>query len=394
VGTKDSVYDQFLSLLTEDFRQILYGREEDVVGVHIISYFIARTMPQLRDRPTIRPTQGAGAERGQRILEQIAKIIPLSRHGSRLRAIAHNQAQTAILGLNQLTTGLFRALDRFTQLEFKEGDSRSLITDRLLPHLPVYEMLHTLRIYHDPDLTFLKRIEPAFPAGISAFLAVREDNDGMPKYAGLLQQELLRRHGVDVGDFFENGTFSRALLPSLRPDLAVLLQEDLFNTDIENMLGHTRGRVDEAWQQGVNRLLAVPREIRLWRTKIWELLENPIYQRVQSFVELAIALNTLSLNQPLKNAPSTLRAMKLSSELSHFFTASNSTDDMRQFLAAALNYLGAISEGMVEVPVAIVRSLKEVEKIAKIEEQALSPERQQLLRFYMLQIARLAGENG
>jgi hypothetical protein len=49
---------------------------------------------------------------------------------------------------------------------------------------------------------------------------------------------------------------------------------------------------------------------------------------------------------------------------------------------------------MVEVPVAIVRSLKEVEKIAKIEEQALSPEKQQLLRFYMLQIARLAGENG
>jgi len=67
---------------------------------------------------------------------------------------------------------------------------------------------------------------------------------------------------------------------------------------------------------------------------------------------------------------------------------------MRQFLAAALNYLGAVSEGMVEVPVAIVRSLKEVEKIAKIEEQALPPEKQQLLRFYMLQIARLAGENG
>jgi hypothetical protein len=49
---------------------------------------------------------------------------------------------------------------------------------------------------------------------------------------------------------------------------------------------------------------------------------------------------------------------------------------------------------MVEVPVAIIRSLKEVEQIARIEEQALSPEKQELLRFYMLQIARLAGENG
>ncbi len=394
VGTKDSVYDQFITLMTEDFRQILYGREEDVVGIHIISYFVARTMPQLRDRPTIRPSSGAGSERGQRILEQIAKIIPLSRHGSRLRAIAHNQAQTAVLGFNQLTTGLFRALDRFTQLEFKEGDSRSLIADRLLPHLPVYEMLHTLRIYHDPEMTVLKRIEVAFPAGTSAFLAVREDNDSLPHYVGLLQQELLRRHGLDVNDFFENGVFTRELLPSLRPDLAVLLQGDLFNTDAEKLVGSNRGPMDKQWRKDVTRLLAIPGEIRSWRSRIWQLLEDPITQRVQSFVELAVALNTLSRNQPLKNESSPLRAMKMSAELSRFFTAASSTDDMRQFLGAALSYLGAISEGMVEVPVAIVRSLKEVEKIAKIEEQALSPEKQQLLRFYMLQIARLAGENG
>jgi aspartate/methionine/tyrosine aminotransferase len=394
VGTPDSIYDQFLTLLTEDFRQILYGREEDVVGVHIVSYFIARTMPQLRDRPTIRPTSGAGSERGQRILEQIAQIIPMSRHGSRLRAIAHNQAQTAVLGLNQLTTGLFRALDRFSQMEFKEGDTRSLVTDRLLPHLSVYEMLHALRLYHDPDLTYLKHIEHAFPAGTSALLAVREDNDSLPKYIPLLQQELLRRHGLDTSDFFESGVFIPELLPTVRPDLAVLLQEDPFNTDVEKLIGTSGTTVDDRWRSEVSRLLAIPLEIRTWRAKIWDLLESPIFQRVQSFVELAVALNTLSLSQPLKNSPSTLRAMKLSSELSHFFTQSNSTDDMRQFLAAALNYLGALSEGMVEVPVAIVRSLKEVEKIAKIEEQALSPEKQQLLRFYMLQIARLAGENG
>lgn len=394
VGARDSVYDQFLTLLTEDFRQILYGREEDVVGIHIVSYFVARTMPQLRDRPTIRPTPGAGSERGQRILEQIAQIIPMSRHGSRLRAIAHNQAQTAVLGLNQLTTGLFRALDRFSQMEFKEGDTRSLVADRLLPHLSVYEMLHTLRLYHDPDLTYLKHLEHAFPAGTSALLAVREDNDSLPKYIPLLQQELLRRHGLDTSDFFESGIFIPELLPTLRPDLAVLLQEDLFNTDVERLIGGSANTADDRWSSEVSRLLAIPLEIRAWRAKIWELLENPIFQRVQSFVELAVALNTLSLGQPLKNTPSTLRAMKLSSDLSHFFTQSNSTDDMRQFLAAALNYLGALSEGMVEVPVAIVRSLKEVEKIAKIEEQALSPEEQQLLRFYMLQIARLAGESG
>ena len=204
----------------------------------------------------------------------------------------------------------------------------------------------------------------------------------------------MRRHGLDTSDFFESGVFIPELLPTLRPDLAVLLQEDLFNTDVAKLLEESGDAVDGRWRSAVSRLLAIPREIRVWRAKIWDLLENPIFQRVQSFVELAVALNTLSLSQPLQNTPSTLRAIKLSSELSHFFTQSNPTDDMRQFLAAALNYLGALSEGMVEVPITIVRSLKEVERIAKIEEQALTPEKQQLLRFYMLQIARLAGENG
>ncbi len=395
VGTRDPVYEQFISLLTEDFRQILYGREEDVVGMHIISYFIARTMPQLRDRPTVRPPRsGGGNERGQRILEHIAQIIPMSRHGSRLRAIAHNQAQTAVLGYNQLTTGLFRALDRFARLEFKEGDARSLITDRVLPHLPVYEMLQSVRLYHDPELLFVKKMESAFPGGTSAFLAVREDNDALFKYVGLIQQELLRRHGVDVSDFFENGKFLPDLLPTLRPDLAVLLQGDLFNTDITQLLHGSNGHADAAWRADVDRLLGVPVEIRAWRERIWELLEKPLYQRVQSFVELALALNSLSSTHVLKSEPGPLRTRKMSSELSHFFRASNATDDMREFLGAALEYLGALSEGMMEVPVSIIRSLKEVETIAKIEEQALPPERQQLLRFFMLQIARLAGENG
>ncbi|HEY6952699.1 MAG TPA: pyridoxal phosphate-dependent aminotransferase, partial [Bacteroidota bacterium] len=74
VGVRDPVYDQFIALVTDNFRQILYGREHDVVGIHVVSYFIARTMPQLRDRPTVRPTPGSGEERGQKILEQIAGI--------------------------------------------------------------------------------------------------------------------------------------------------------------------------------------------------------------------------------------------------------------------------------------------------------------------------------
>ena len=394
VGTQDAVADQFLSLLTDDFRQILYGREEDVVGLHIISYFVARTMPQLRDRPTVRPSAGSDSERGQKILEQIAKTIPMSRHGSRLRAIAHNQAQTAILGFNQLTTGLFRALDRLAHLEFKEGDGQLLIAERVLPNLPVYEILHTLRVYHDPELTFVRRLEPAFPAGNSALLALREDNDSLQRYIGVIQQELLRRHGLEVNDFFEDGSFIPELLPALRPDLAVLMQADLFNTDLGKILSAAGSRVDEDWRNEVERQLAVPVKVKAARTQIWELLEQPIFQRVQSFSELALALHSLPASDSLNRPPIAMREMKISSDLSHFFRGANTSDDMRQFLAAALNYLTTMSEGMVEVPVAIIRSLKEVERIARIEEQALSPEKQELLRFHMLQISRLVGESG
>ena len=183
--------------MTENFRHILYGREEDVIGIHIISYFIGRSIPQLRDRPTSRKTFGTGAERGQRILANIAEIIPLAKQGSLLRAISHNQAQTAVLGINQLTTGLFRALERFAQQAFVEAEQERMIAERLLPYLPVYEILSTLRIYQDWQGEFLERIETAFPAGNSAFVALREDNEAMQRYLPFFQQELLRRHGCE-----------------------------------------------------------------------------------------------------------------------------------------------------------------------------------------------------
>ncbi|MGD1044863.1 MAG: pyridoxal phosphate-dependent aminotransferase [Bacteroidota bacterium] len=394
LGSKDAVVDQFLAILTENFRQILYGRDADVVGMHIASYFIARTMPQLRDRPTVRPSSDADTDRGQRILEKIMKTIPLARYGSMLRAIAHNQAQTMVLGVNQLTTGLFRALNVFSQMEFKEGDTRTLIADRILPQLPVYEILQTLRLYHDVNLTHLKNIEPAFPAGNSAFLALREDNDSLNDFIGLFQQELIRRHGVNVNEFFEDGVFLPELLSTVRPDLAVLLQKDIFNTKIEKFIEGIDGQIDADWKTTIKNILGVREQVQFWRTKIWQMLEEPVFQQVRSFTELAIALNSLTSGKTLTTIPASVRGMKLSADLSQFFRASSADDEMRQFLAASLEYLTSLSEGMVEVPVTIVRAMKDVEQIARIEEQALSADKQKLLRFYVLQIARLTGDNG
>jgi len=392
-GRKDHLFDEFLNIFTENFRQILYGREEDVVGIHIISYFIARTTPPLRDRPTVRPGKAVSGDAGQKILEKIAETIPFSRYGSLLRAIAHNQAQTTVLGINQLTTGLFRALDTFSQKQYAEGETISIIEDRILPNLPVYEILHSLRIYHDFDLVYLNRLENSFPAGNSAFLALREDIDSLSKYIILFQRELLRRHGLNVADFFEDDKFIYDLLPTLRPDLAALLQPNLFNTDPEILSAAIKGKIDPEWFEEIKKLLVVPGQVKFWRKKIWNLLEQPVSQRVESFIELATALFSLASNSNTKDLPFAPKKVKLSTDLANFLKMPGD-DNMRQFLAAAFEYLSVVSEGMVEIPINIIRAIKEVERIIKIEEQALTVKQQDLLRFYLLQIARLTNENG
>ena len=394
VETNDVLVESFLDELTDNYRHILYGREEDVIGIHAISFFIGRSLPQLRDRPTSRRTPGSGVERGQQILANIAEIIPFAKQGSLLRAIAHNQSQSVVLGVNQLTTGLFRALERIAQKSYAEAEHERKVTERLLPSLPVYEILSTLRNYQDINGEFLKWNEAAFPAGNSAFVALREDADAMWHYIPLFQQELLRRHGVNVNDFFENGVFIQNLLPTLRPDLAVLLQENLFNTDIDQLMQHISGKVPHEWQMHVARLLQLPNQINYWRSIIWDVLGESIYQWVQSFAELATALYAFSAARSFDAPPVLARDTKLSPALEGFFRSARVDDEMRHFLIGAIDYLSSFSGENIEVPVSIIRAMNDVDRIAQIEESALPPEKQAVIRYCMLQIARLTGENG
>jgi hypothetical protein len=393
MGVNDAIYAGFLQELTDHFRHILYGQPEDVIGIHIISYFIGRSMPQLRDRPTSRRRSVAGAGRGQQILANLVEIIPLARQGSLLRAIAHNQAQTSVLGVNQLTTGLFRALDYYTQKAFAEAERESMIAERILPNLPVYEILHTLRIYQDWRGELIRRIETAFPAGNSSFVALREDHDAMHRFLPLFQQELLRRHGLNVSDFLANGKFIPELLPTLRPDLGVLLQDNLFNTDPNPLMEHANGALDEEWRRQISQLLRLPEQIRYWRSIIWDVIEESVYQRVQSFTELATALYTFSGKHSFEQ-PLVVRGAKLPSALAGFIRTARLDDEMRQFLVGAVEYLSSVTEGSIEIPVSIIRALNDVERIALIEESALPAAKQDVLRCAMLQIARLTGDNG
>ncbi len=394
IGMPEALYEGFLQELTEHFRHILYGRPEDVIGIHIISYFIGRSMPQLRDRPTSRRRAVAGVDRGQQIIANVAEMIPLSKQGTLLRAIAHNQAQTSVLGINQLTTGLFRALEYFAQKTFADAERDNMIAERILPRLPVYEILETLRLYQDWRGEFLKRLETAFPAGNSVFVALREDQDAMQRFLPLFQQELLRRHGLNVSNFIADGVFIPDLLPTLRPDLAVLMQRNLFNTDIDKMLEGARGKMDADWQKEVSALLKQPEQIHYWRSIIWELMGDSIYQRVQSFTELATALHSFSATRSFGASSSAARGQKIPTALAGFIRTARADDEMRQFLVGAIDYLSSFTEGSIEIPVSIIRAMNDVERIAVIEESSLPADKQAMLRCCTLQIARIAGDNG
>jgi len=396
LGNKEKIYLEFAETTKTNFQNILYGSNQDVVGIHLVSYFISRTTPVLRDRPTVRPSKETGNNRGQQIIEKIAKTIPMNRQGSALRAIGHNRAQTVILGVNQLTTGLFRSLTELSSRYSYNGNISPIVEDTVLPELPVYEILSTLRMYQDCNLEIINKIYDAFPAGNSAFLKLREDMDEMHRYIGLFQKELMRRHGINTLEFFVNNRFNEKLLPSLRPDLAVLLQNNLFNIEIENLLPKFESIPDTEWIKEVKQLLDIPRQVKLWRKQIWELLFNPVYQQVKSFVELAVALNSLSdskTGKEIKLTNGNSPVIKLDQNITDLLKG-RVDDSMRQFLQAAVHYLTSFTENRKEVPIDIVRAIKDVERILKIEEQALNSNQQKLFNFYILQIARLCGENG
>ena len=216
----------------------------------------------------------------------------------------------------------------------------------------------------------------------------------MQIYMPLFKQDLLRRHGVNVNDFFSDGVFISELLPTLRPDLAVLLQKDLFNTDVDILLEHVSGKISASWRAEVIRLLQLPKQIRYWRSMIWDVIGESIYQRVQSFTELATALYSVPAMRSVSGMPTTTHGTKLSPALTGFFRTARADDEMRNFLIGAIDYLNSVTEANVEMPVSIIRAMNDVERIAQIEESALPPEKQNLIRCCALQIARLAGENG
>ncbi len=394
--TDDPMYLDFCKVATKHFRQVTYGKDEDVVGIHVISYFISRSIPPLRDRPTVRPVKEMKAGADREVIDRIAGTLPLSRHGSMLRAIGHNRAQTMVLGINQLTSGLFRALNEFVESRPNQSEAIMLLENRILPRLPVKEMLHSLRIYQDRSLTWLNKMEQAFPAGNNSISALQEENELIDTFVPLMQKELLRRQGINVGQFYDGDHLKPAVLNALRPDLAVLLQNDLFNTDMAAVVAEYNDRGDQDCQREMRALLHVPLQIHHWRKKIWTLIAEPVFQQVSSFVQLAQAVFALTKGAAPEQIPFSSEPAKVGRMRTSIANALKGTtdDSMRRFLYTAVEYLSGLPESGREIPIDILRALRDVEQILRIDQQVLNPAQQQVMRYYHLQMARVCGENG
>jgi len=201
---------------------------------------------------------------------------------------------------------------------------------------------------------------------------------------------------MDVEDAFIHGQVKPELLPALRPDLAVLLQKDLFNTDVDRFLDLTGGNGDSDWLDSVRAYMHLPEQVQGWRARTWEIVEIPIRTQVESFVGLALAIHSLRAGSRRSAAPlvaEPAEVQRLGSQVAELLRGV-ADDPLRQFLVAAVQYLTELPGTLTDVPVDVLRALRDVERIVKIEEQALGPDQQALVRFYMLKIARLCGENG
>jgi hypothetical protein len=89
-----------------------------------------------------------------------------------------------------------------------------------------------------------------------------------------------------------------------------------------------------------------------------------------------------------------IRGTKLTPALAEYFRTAPADDEMRHFLIGTLEYLNSFAEANIEVPISIIRAMNDVERLAQIEESALPQEKQDIIRYCLLQIARITGENG
>lgn len=388
----DSAMDRFIDIHTQNFRQILYGRNEDLTGLHLVSYFLSRIVPTLRDRPTIRPVSG---QEGQEFLQRLARIIPMAESGSMLRAIGHQRSQTVMIGVNQLSTGLFRAFRQFMEDPEWKGEGEIILKDRILSRLPCLDILKSIRLYQDPDLKIVHEAALAFPPGNSAFAALEEDHQLIRDMIPLLQGEVLRQLGLPVQDILTENGVDPDILSALHPELAVLMQYEFMNRDKEVFFSSIHHIPSDDWLQAVLSELEKPGIIGFHRKAVWDIVSDSVLEKIKSFNELAAALNTLAgiLPDGAMDGQSDNSFGNLFRQVLRL-PSSPEDDRLKILLLEAVRMLRTATTRQTEVPVDVLRVIRDVRQIIKMEETALKISERNLIQAHLLAVARLSGENG
>ena len=154
--------------------------------------------------------------------------------------------------------------------------------------------------------------------------------------------------------------------------------------------------MSDDWLMEITSLLELPERIKKWRARTWDLIGKNIFHQVSSFIDLATALTTLASNVSGKELSVDLgqsRSSRLINQVNTLLRGA-SDDSMRQFLHSVVEYISRLPQDNAQLPIDTIRVLRDIERIVKIDEQLLTRKEQSKLRFYILQMARLAGENG
>jgi hypothetical protein len=211
----------------------------------------------------------------------------------------------------------------------------------------------------------------------------------------LMQQELLRQHGIREENFetFYPRVFEK--LAFFKPHLAVLLQPDLFNEDVERVPGveHLTLKERKALEKEMRHRTA----ILAIRDELWVLLHKPISQQLESFIELTQVIKSLLFEGKellgIGESISKNQISRLGNQL-QLMLKNVPDESMRNVLVTTVQYLMALPETLKSVPRTVLTALRDVQKILQMEESALSKDAQEFVSFLFLRIARISGNAG
>jgi hypothetical protein len=175
----------------------------------------------------------------------------------------------------------------------------------------------------------------------------------------------------------------------------VLMQTDFMNRNADRFLESLHHIPSDRWIQTGLIELEKPSHIAYHRDAVWEIVSDSVLEKIRSFNELASALNILAgifpdggIEGHSDNSVGNLFRQVIR------MPSAQDDDRLKILLLEAVRMLRHVTARQTEVPVDVLRVIRDVQQIIKMEETALKPAARNLIQAHLLAVARLTGENG